>query len=157
MSAQMLMFEVQGIPEPKPRMTQKDRFEPSKAVQHYWAWKKLVQLNISHATAGQFMLMAGPVMVTAYFRIPIPPSWTKQKRNDAELRLVLPTGAGTGDYDNYLKGIKDAMNKVVYEDDRQVIGVGEGYMYYSNEPGASVIVQEIEPPLILPWDTMAAM
>ncbi len=157
MSAQMLMFEVEGIPEPKPRMTQKDKFEPSPAVQRYWTWKKLVQLNISHATAGQFELMTGAVQVTAYFRIPIPHSWTKQKRNDAELRLVLPTGAGTGDYDNYLKGIKDAMNKMVYDDDCQVIGVGEGYMYYSGEPGASIIVQEIEPPLILPWDTAAAM
>ncbi len=49
------------------------------------------------------------------------------------------------------------MNKMVYDDDCQVIGVGEGYMYYSGEPGASVIVQEILPPLILPWDTAAAM
>ena len=155
MTSQLIMYEVQGIPEPKPRMTHKDKFEPSPAVQRYWAWKKTVQTEINCATPGQFEPMVGPIHVTAYFRIPIPPSWTKQKRNDAELRLVLPTGAGTGDYDNYLKGIKDAMNKVVYEDDCQVIGVGEGYMYYSNEPGASVIVQEIEPPLILPWDTKA--
>ncbi len=157
MSAQMLMFKVEGIPEPKPRMTHKDKFEPSAAVQRYWAWKKLVQLSISHATAGRFKLMTGAVQVTAYFRIPIPQSWTRQKRTGADLRMVLPIGAGTGDYDNYLKGIKDAMNKVVYEDDCQVIGVGEGYMYYSHEPGASVIVQEIEPPLILPRDTSAAM
>lgn len=153
----MLMFEVDGVPEPKPRMTHKDKFHPSIAVQRYWTWKKLVQLEINRAVAGQFELIRGPVQVTAYFRIPIPPSWTKQKRNHAELRLVLPTGAGTGDYDNYLKGIKDAMNEIVYKDDCQVIGVGEGYMYYSGEPGASVIVQEIQPPLILPWDTMAAM
>ncbi len=157
MSAQMLMFEVEGIPEPKPRMTNKDKYDPSESVQRYWAWKKLVQLEINHATAGRFELITGPVQVTAYFRIPIPLSWTKQKKRDAELRLILPTGAGTGDYDNYLKGIRDAMNMIVYEDDCQVIGVGEGYMYYSHEPGASVIVQEIEPPLILPWDTTAAM
>ncbi len=157
MSAQMLMFEIEGVPQPKPRMCQKDKYHPSPAVQRYWAWKKLVQLSISHATAGRFELMTGAVQVTAYFRIPIPQSWTKQKRNDAELRRVLPTGAGAGDYDNYLKGIKDAMNQIVYKDDCQVIGVGEGYMYYSHEHGASVIVQEIKPPLILPWDTVAAM
>ena len=157
MSAQMLMFEVEGMPEPKPRMTQKDKYEPSRWVQRYWAWKKIVRLSISQATAGQFELMTGAVQVTAHFRLPIPQSWTKQKRNDANLRIVLPTGAGTGDYDNYLKGIKDAMNGVVYKDDCQVIGVGQGYMYYSDEPGASVVVKEIEPPLILPWDSAAAM
>ena len=157
MSAQILMFDVEGDPQPKPRMTHKDKYEPSPAVQRYWAWKKLVQLSISHATAGQFKLMTGPVRVTAFFQIPIPASWSRAKKHDAELRLILPVSKGSGDYDNYLKGIKDAMNQIVYHDDSQVIGVGEGSMYYSSACGCSVIVEEIEPPLILPWDTAAAM
>jgi Holliday junction resolvase RusA-like endonuclease len=59
--------------------------------------------------------------LTATFYMAIPPSWSKRKQEDAGSGVCLPVGKP--DLDNLLKGVKDAMNTVVYVDDSRVVDV----------------------------------
>lgn len=56
-----------------------------------------------------------PVDVRVVACFPIPKSWSKKKKADAA-RLIPRI-----DVDNVLKAVLDAMNGVVFEDDRQVV------------------------------------
>lgn len=64
-------------------------------------------------------LLDGPVTLTATFVFEIPKSWSKRKRKDAALGLVPMTARP--DIDNLGKLIKDALNTVVYQDDKQIV------------------------------------
>ena len=112
-----LSFRILSLPIAKPRQSRRDRFQPSPAVQAYHAWADLVRL-----TARRFYRRepyAGAVSLAATFILPIPASWSKEKR--------LAAGAGTlfhtskPDLDNLIKGIKDPLSAVLWVDDRQVI------------------------------------
>lgn len=70
----------------------------------------------------------------------IPKSFSKKKRAEAIRGERLPTGKP--DTDNYLKGIKDALNGICYVDDAQVV-VETVRKFYSDEPRAEIRVWEV--------------
>lgn len=80
--------------------------------------------------------LAGPlyVMVEAYF--PIPQSWSKKKRDQAEAGTIRPTTKP--DWENIAKML-DAFNQVVWIDDAQIIH-GAIAKHYSNQPRLRVDV-----------------
>ena len=63
-------------------------------------------------------MATGPVVVTVEAVLPVPPSWSKQKREDALRGLKRPTGRP--DVDNYAKIVLDALNGIAWKDDAQV-------------------------------------
>lgn len=44
------------------------------------------------------------------------------------------------DLSNYIKGVEDAMNKLVYDDDSKIIGYKDCAKAYSEKPGVSIIL-----------------
>ena len=82
--------------------------------------------------------MKGPVEVNIIFHMPIPPSWSKKKQRDApgQWHDVRP------DRDNLEKGVCDALNKIVWNDDGQVCA-GRIEKYYSDNPRIEVEVRGI--------------
>ena len=70
------------------------------------------------------------VSVSAFF--PIPKSYSKKKREDCLERKLRPDKKP--DMDNILKVILDALNKVAYEDDKQVVEL-IGRKYYTESDG----------------------
>lgn len=93
------IFEID--PVAKPRMSQRDKFAPSKAARKYFKF------------ASKLRAMAGlkryqitlPLSIT--FIAPMPKSWSekKKKRLNGELKPTKP------DLDNYIKAFKDALAK----------------------------------------------
>lgn len=61
----------------------------------------------------------GPVNVTITVYCKVPQSWPKWKKSEALTGIIRPMK--TPDGDNILKAILDAMNNVVYVDDKQVV------------------------------------
>ena len=115
------MLRVRGIPRPKPRMTHKDRYTPSKSVQDYRFWADLVRLRWREAFKGDPWL--GPITLSCIFEFPIPASWNKQK---TALALSGQTAhTSPPDLDNLIKGITDALNTVAWRDDCQIVGYFE--------------------------------
>jgi len=73
---------------------------------------------------------------------PMLKKFSKKKLAEAEegtLRLVTKP-----DVDNYVKGIKDALNKVIWNDDSQVVDLTVS-KFYSESPRVEVLVEKLHP------------
>ena len=77
------------------------------------------------------------VFVMAYF--PIPKSWPKEKRERAACHLISPQVKP--DADNCLKLVLDAMNGIVFKDDKQVFCVSFT-KHYSAAPRLKILVAD---------------
>lgn len=86
-------------------------------------------------------LLTGPVVVNVTARLPIPASWTRNKKKDAAAGIIRPTSKP--DYDNFGKLVGDSLNAIVYCDDAQICD-GRVRKLYSDEPGLTVEVSEME-------------
>jgi Holliday junction resolvase RusA-like endonuclease len=80
-----------------------------------------------------------PVTVAIYIRVGIPASYSKQKRKDALAGTIKPTKKP--DLDNIAKAFLDAMNEIVYLDDKQVVGLHVTKVY-AETPAVEVMVTE---------------
>lgn len=69
-------------------------------------------------------------------------SKSKTKRENAEKGLLRPVTKP--DVDNYVKGVKDALNHLIYRDDSQVVDLKVS-KFYSEEPRVEVMITEILP------------
>lgn len=78
-----------------------------------------------------------PVAVDLVFHLPIPASWPARKRELADGAL----SSSKPDGDNLAKLILDAMNGVVFADDRQIAGL-RVEKRYSKEPRTEIKVRE---------------
>ena len=76
----------------------------------------------------------------AYF--PVPKSYSKKKRNECVTGLVKPTVKP--DIDNVVKAALDAMNGVVYADDKQVFEVTVTKQYTERGDGFFEVEVEVE-------------
>lgn len=91
----MLEFTVMGRAIPAVRMTQRSKY--TKRAQRYLAYKREVGWIAKQHFNG--LPTENPVAV--------------------EVKIYL-SGGVQGDVDNYFKSIADSLNKIVYEDDRQI-------------------------------------
>lgn len=78
------------------------------------------------------------IKIEAYFKVP--DSFSKNKKKLVEDGCILPTKKP--DIDNIAKVVLDALNKVAYYDDTQVIQLTVEKKYY-NTDGLIVIIKEI--------------
>lgn len=84
--------------------------------------------------------IAGPVAVRLDVGVGVPASWSKRKRADALAGAVWPTGKP--DLDNVLKLVGDALNGIVWADDRQIVRA-EVTRRYAETPAAILTVTEV--------------
>ena len=63
--------------------------------------------------------LEGPLCLSVMAYMAIPASWSHKKRADALAGLIFPTGKP--DVDNIIKLLADAVNKLVWRDDAQVV------------------------------------
>lgn len=75
------------------------------------------------------------------FKIP-PKSISKVKKNHTELKNETLTPITKPDVDNYAKGIKDALNGVIWTDDSKVVDL-RVRKFYSLNPRAEVRIKEL--------------
>ncbi len=82
-----------------------------------------------------------PVKITCSFMFPIPASWSKKKREalKGELHTKKP------DLDNLVKFVKDAMNRVAWEDDSQVCVYGPCVKRWAEKPCTIIVIEALEP------------
>lgn len=82
-------------------------------------------------------VLEGPLMLSMCITVAIPPSWSKRKQADALAGRVRPTGKP--DLDNTAKMVCDALNKLVWQDDSQIVAMQMSKLY-GTEPGALIEV-----------------
>ena len=133
----MIEFIIPGVPVAKGRArTGKNNihYTPTK-TKEYESLVKVSAYNAMH----QREVMIYPIKLDILLCMPIPASWSKKKKHLAAIKQLLPTTKP--DCDNVLKAIADGMNKIVYEDDKQIVSISM-LKVYDSKPRSVVRVQE---------------
>jgi Holliday junction resolvase RusA-like endonuclease len=108
------------------RMTGRGKYIKKNALR-YLAYKEQIQWEVKK----QFRrkeLLAGPIEVKITFFMPMPKSWSNKKKSNS----VGTYHTKKPDTDNLVKGIFDALNKLVWQDDNLVAKVSAKKIYAEN-------------------------
>jgi Holliday junction resolvase RusA-like endonuclease len=136
----MIMFIVYGEPVGKgrPRFAKRGNFVSTYTPQKTKTYEDEIRMMAS-AAMGSSEPLDTPVTVAIYIRVGIPASYSKQKRKDALAGTIKPTKKP--DLDNIAKAFLDAMNEIIYLDDKQVVGLHVTKVY-AETPAVEVMVTE---------------
>lgn len=140
----IVIFRVEGVPVPYVRQSQRDKWEMRPSVVKYRAWADTIRLIFKPLALGGGDLVPelpalGAVHMTCLFDLPIPSSWAKWRKKEALEGSGAPIGHSTGDADNLAKGVADALNKLAYLDDCQLVSISSAKRY-SETPGAIIMI-----------------
>ncbi len=111
-------FSLEAVPVGKgrPRFSKRGGFVRTYTDSKTLAYEAEVRQACQDAM-GDSPPMAGPVSLRIEAWLPVPASWSKKRRQEALEGLVVP---GKPDLDNIAKAVMDAVNGVLYDDDKQV-------------------------------------
>ena len=138
-----VVFNVPGNPKGKGR----PRFARSGAFTRVYTDKQTADYETQVKQAAQQAMgssepLETPVTVYLYIRLPIPSSYSKNRRKACLDGFEMPTKKP--DASNILKSIEDGMNGVVFKDDSQIVNIHVTKVY-ATEPGVDVCVRECLP------------
>ena len=131
-----ISFVVPGTPVGKgrPKFARRGAFVSAYTPERTASYENLVKVVAAQAMAGR-QIIEGPVEVVLVIHVQAPESWSKKKKSEALSGALAPTSKP--DLDNIIKGIFDAMNGVVFKDDKQVSFV-TAQKLYSQTPCVAV-------------------
>lgn len=133
-STYKIAFTIPGVPVAKgrPKFSTRHgvmRTHTPKKTMDFERETRLVAMNAMHAL-GNLQPCACSLQMSMVAFVPIPASWSKQKRAAALAGLLHPVSRP--DLDNYEKAVTDALNGVVFEDDSQICDVIKSKRYGEN-------------------------
>nr|WP_315467137.1 RusA family crossover junction endodeoxyribonuclease [uncultured Undibacterium sp.] len=117
-----ITFKVPGVPVPKgrPRFARRGAFVTTYTDDKTASYENLVKVVAQQAMGGSEIL-TGAVSVFVSLNVTPPASWSQKKQRQALDGQIFPTSKP--DVDNVVKGIFDALNDIVWKDDKQVCDV----------------------------------
>lgn len=133
----MIEFTVDIAPMGAVRMTQKGKWT-SESAHRYMSYKKHIGL-LARAYCSE--PLRRPVHAEIHFYYPIPSSWSKKRQEAARVGQMMPVVKP--DIDNCVKGIFDALNKIAWNDDNQVVSLLT-QKFYSDKPRIEIRLREVE-------------
>ena len=83
--------------------------------------------------------MTGPLELTVIVRRTPPVSWSKRRRAEAIGQGI----TGKPDIDNYVKLVQDALNGIVYEDDKDITELHARKVYTDGDPETEIIIRRL--------------
>lgn len=118
----MISFIVPGavVGKGRPRFARRGNFVTTYTPDKTASYENLVKVKAEEAMQGM-ALFDGAVSVDIELKISPPSSWSQKKQQQALSGQIYPTSKP--DVDNVVKGIFDAMNDIVWGDDKQVCEV----------------------------------
>ena len=136
----VITFSVDGIPVAKgrPRFKRVGNFVQTYTPNKTATWEETVKQAAKNAM-GSTDLLETPVTMALYFRLPMPQSWSKKRKEGALKGLEAPTKKP--DWDNLGKAVSDALNGVIFKDDSQIVSA-HVKKTYSAVPGVDIYVSE---------------
>ncbi|MGQ8967943.1 RusA family crossover junction endodeoxyribonuclease [Bacillus subtilis] len=136
----MISFTIYGEPvaQGRPRATTLNGmtrlYDPKKSRD----FKQYVKLAASDYRPAK--LLEGPLELSVKVYKSTLKSFSKKKVAEAEQGLLRPSKKP--DVDNYIKGIKDGLNKVIWHDDSQIVDLHVS-KYYSQNPRIEIQVKPL--------------
>lgn len=115
-------FVIPGTPVGKgrPKFARRGNFVTTYTPEKTASYENLVKVKAEEAMQGR-QLFEGAVAVEIALFVTPPASWSQKKQREALAGTVFPTSKP--DVDNVLKGIMDALNEIVFKDDKQAVDV----------------------------------
>ena len=86
-------------------------------------------------------LLTGPLIFEARVYRPIPKGMSQAKRRLALAGMLRPVTRP--DLKNYIAGIEDALEGVIYANDAQIVGYGDSGKWYGDPPRVQIAIREI--------------
>lgn len=124
----------QGRPRATARGGHAKLYDPAKSRDY----KNYVRLVASqHAPPEP---LSGPLAVEIRVYRGMPKAFSKKRVREAESGLIRPVTKP--DTDNYIKGIKDALNGIIWRDDSSVVEI-QASKWYSATPRVEVMVRGV--------------
>lgn len=119
-SAATVAFVVPGTPVGKgrPKFARRGNFVSTYTPEKTASYENLVKVKAQEAMTG-IPVFAGAVVVEIALFVTPPASWSQKKQREALAGKIFPTSKP--DVDNVIKGIFDAMNEIVWKDDKQAV------------------------------------
>jgi len=138
MAINSISFIVYGEPKGKarPKFAKIGGFMKSYQTKEQYSAENYVKLAYLEAAKGEYFLGPLSLKLTAYF--PIPKSVSKKKKDEMLSGMIRPVIKP--DYDNIVKSVADALNKVAYDDDKQIVS-GSFDKFYSDRPRTEIEIK----------------
>lgn len=137
----MISFVIPGVPVGKgrPKFAKRGNFTVAYTPEKTASYENLVKVKAEEAMQGRQIIEGAAGIKIRLFVAP-PSSWSNKKRMAALNGEIYPTSKP--DADNVIKGIFDAMNDIVWRDDKQVVDL-QVSKRYDETPRASVEVYQL--------------
>ena len=121
-------FKVEGTPVGKgrPKFARRGNFVTAYTPTKTRAYEDLIR-DAAKQAMGTSEPLETPVAAYIYITVPIPQSYSKKRFKDCLEGLERP--CKKPDCDNILKAYFDAMNKIVYDDDSQIVEIYSKKVY----------------------------
>ena len=128
--AAAVAFVIPGTPVGKgrPKFARRGNFVSTYTPEKTASYENLVKVKAQEAMGG-IPLFEGAVAVGIHLFVTPPASWSQKKQREALAGGIFPTSKP--DVDNVVKGIFDAMNEIVWKDDKQAVDVVVSKRYCS--------------------------
>lgn len=133
----MIEFTVDIAPMGAVRMTQRGKWT-STTAQRYLSYKKVIGLQARKHCSEP---LRRPIEAEIHFFHPIPASWSKKRQEAARVGETMPVVKP--DIDNCVKGVFDALNKIAWNDDNQVVSLVT-HKHYSDNPRIVIKLKEAQ-------------
>ena len=137
----VVKFTVEGVPVGKgrPKFARRGNFVQAYTPTKTKAYEQQVA-DAARTAMGAKLRTMEPVQVNLDMFLPIPASWSKTKRELAQKGVVYPTTKP--DIDNVAKAVFDAMNGIVFQDDKQIVKQLVT-KHYSDNPRVEARIYEV--------------
>ena len=137
----MITFTVPGVPVGKgrPKFARRGNFVTTYTPERTASYENLVKFYAALAMKNGKPLYNGPLSVLFDVRVPIPASWSKKNKAAALNQDLRPTTKP--DADNIAKLLCDAMNGVVYTDDKLIVELMVR-KWYSETPCVEITIED---------------
>lgn len=135
-----VFFTVFGDPKGKarPRITTINNHARSFQTAKQNAVENYIKMAYLEAAKGAYLTGALAIHIKAYY--PIPKSVSKKKREEMLAGNIRPIIKP--DYDNVGKSVSDSLNKIAYDDDKQIVDGGIS-KFYSDRPRTEIEIREL--------------
>lgn len=142
MIKQVYYIPIKPVPKQRPQFNSRTKtaYTPRRTLTYEKEIKSHINRSMREKKYKPIQDKDIPLKITLVFTFSIPKSWSKSKKELALSGQVYPIGSNLGDVDNLAKAVLDAMNKSVYQDDRQIIELNIKKNYGEQE-GIIVILE----------------
>lgn len=136
-----IKFTIPGTPvgKARPRVTRYGAYTPEKTVNYETLVKEMFAIKYP-----KHEIMEGPLRMEVLAYFPIPKSASKKKALQMAKGEIRPTKKP--DTSNILKIIEDALNKIAYNDDSQIVESSIEKYYSGDSPRTEVVIKPLSAP-----------